>query len=294
MKGRSRLLAASVCGLAGLWLSGWWRNRHLWPWVLGLAVLVAVQSLFFVVSRYRLVLVPGLCLLGASGVAFLPQRRPGRWGSATLAIGLAIIVTVPWGLEEAKGLWRSLSLCNEAVRWEWRGSPEDLRAAEELNVAALQHDPTQMVAYRNLARVLVKQEQPERAERILAVGSLQVPRPQYVERDLISLLLQGQKLADALPRLATYTRDYPDDSDMLHNYAVLLARSGRQDAAIEAARELMRLEPDDPRGCIDLGVLLARNGRVDEARAVFEEGLRRHPGHEALRHNLDQLGQGSR
>jgi tetratricopeptide (TPR) repeat protein len=285
------LIAAA--GLAGLWLSSWWRSQYLWPWVMGLAVLVAVQSLFFVVTRYRMVLVPGLCLLGTSSLVFLTQRRPGRWVSSVVAIALAVVATVPWGLGPVRAHWRSLSLCNEAVRWEWLGGPEGMARAEELYFEALNHDATQMVAYRNLARVLVQQDQAERAETILKLGSLKVPRPQLVQQDLISLLLQQGRLQDVLPRLAAYVSDYPNDADMLHNYAILLARIGRGEAAMDAARELIRLEPEDPRGYIDLGVLLARAGRAAEARDVFSAGLQRNPDNEDLRHNLEQLPQGS-
>jgi Flp pilus assembly protein TadD len=76
---------------------------------------------------------------------------------------------------------------------------------------------------------------------------------------------------------------------MVHNRIVLLARVGRLDAALDAARDFVAIAPDDPRAWLDLGVLLARAGRTADARQAFEEGLRRHPDNPDLRANRARL-----
>ncbi len=62
--------------------------------LLAVALLLAAQSLFFVVSRYRLALVPALVLLAAVGASALLQRRRG----ALTAAVLALLLVLPWGL----------------------------------------------------------------------------------------------------------------------------------------------------------------------------------------------------
>ncbi|MFH1842469.1 MAG: tetratricopeptide repeat protein [bacterium] len=279
------LVAAGLCGLV---LVGWRRGPlRIWFWAF--VVLVAGQSLFFVVARYRLVLVPILCLFAGAAVHWVGCRwRRRLLPGFALAVG-AVLVTIPWGLGPVRNHWQAIGLCNEAVRWEWLGEESSLVRAAELYEAARDLDPEQMISYRNLARIRVQQARPDEAERILARAVLVVPRPAHVEQDLIHLLLEQGRVDAALPRLAAYLRDHPPSADILHNYTIALARTGRIESALTTARQLVELAPDDSRGYIDLGVLLARGGRRDEARDVFTAGLERLPGQEDLLHNLESL-----
>jgi tetratricopeptide (TPR) repeat protein len=291
--------------LAALALLGGWlarRERWVWPWLMTAGVLIASQSAFFVVSRYRQVLVPIFCLLGALGVARLLARPwKGRVAAGGLLV-VALLVTRPWGLASVQARWAGLGLCNEGVRWErlaaFLASPSvgapgggaaALASADSLYRQALAIAPALTVANRNLARTLVKRGEPRQAEQVLAEGVLRVPRPALLEKDLINLLLEQGRVREALPRMAVYLRDHPADPDVLHNYAVALEQTGRLPMAIEQARRLVEAFPDDPRGYLDLGILLARTGRREQARAVFQAGLDRHPGNEQLAHNLDVL-----
>ena len=100
-----------VLGLTGLVVT--WRD---WPAVrrlaVGLASLMAIQSVFFVVTRYRLVLVPILCLGAAAGVAALARPWPERrWGALIVpaaALVLTTLVVQPWdwrGSRPAGAIW---------------------------------------------------------------------------------------------------------------------------------------------------------------------------------------------
>jgi len=278
----------SALGLAGLLLVGW-HQRSLRLWLVALAMLVAGQSLFFVVSRYRLVLVPLLCLFAAAGISTLVRLRGERLLVACSLLVLAVLFVQPWGLDRVRAQWRALDMCNEAVRWERLTSEPGSEQAARLYETALEIDPTQIIAYQGLARVFNSQGLVEEAADILADGILRVPYSNVLERDLIYHLLAQGKVVAAIPRLAAYLDQHPTDGDMHHNYIVALAQSGRFEAAMAEARNFIDRQPGDPRGYIDLGILLARTGHQAEAHEVFLAGLERHPDHEGLLHNLELL-----
>jgi len=278
----------STAGLFGALIAGW-RDPRWRLWGLALLALVAGQSLFFVVSRYRMVLVPLLCLLAAAGVQALLRWRGWRLAKGLgLAAGLLLAIQ-PWGLGQVRAQWDAIGDCNLAARWQKLPSTGALSEAERLYRAARVRDPTLMVAYRGLARLLADQDRQAEAAQVLTEGILRVARPEFIQRDLINLLLAADRISEALPRLAAFLAEHPGDADMLHNYTVALARSGRMDAALAAARDLVALAPEDRRGYVDLGILLARLGHKDEAREVFATGLQRHPANQELRHNLEVL-----
>lgn len=277
--------ALAAAALVGLALVG--RRRPWRPWSAALLLLVAGQSLFFVVTRYRLVLVPLLCLLAGAAVAEARARR-GRARLAAGGLALAAALAVwPWGLRDVQATWRAASLSNEATRWERLGGTEDLARAEALLRQAIAVDPRQVQAWQRLARVQQSSGRTAEAERTLADGALRADLPYLLQKDLINLYMQQERFDEALPRLDQYLRERPRDGDALHALAIALAGTGRLGAALDAAARLMAEAPGDPRGFIDRGVLLARGDRPAEARAVFAEGLRRFPDNAALRHNLE-------
>jgi Flp pilus assembly protein TadD len=278
----------AALGLLGV-VAGGWREPNLRVLIIAVAVLVAGQSLFFVVSRYRLIIVPLLCLLAGQGV-----RNMSRWRGRHLVRGLFLVVCTftlvqPWGLSALRAQWDALSHSNLAYRWEKLPDPEALPTAESHYRRALDIDPSLVMAYRGLARTLAAQGRSAAAEEVLAAGILRSSQSDILQRDLIQRMLAADRIHDVLPRLAAYLGDHPADADMLHNYAVALARTGRQAAALAAARDLMTRVPDDPRGFVDLGILLARGGKQAEAREVFSAGLDRHPNNAELRRNLEIL-----
>lgn len=275
-------------GLAGLLLRG--RERAWRLWALAIVLYVAAQSLFFVVSRYRLALVPALCLFAGGWGAELARRR-GRARLLAAGVGLAAALIIwPWGLGAARQTWRAAGLANEARRWARVATAPDFARAEQLYREAVIVDPTQSLAWQGLARVLLATGQQAEAEQVLADGALRALPPGLLDRDLINLQLKDGRIEAALPRLVQYLRERPNDREMQHTLIVALGRTGRTDQAIAAARRFVAAAPDDPQAYVDLGVLLARDGRQEEAREVFGRGLQRRPSDPNLRHNLDLLG----
>ncbi len=292
------LLAAG--GLAGAALA-LRRDPRLRPWALGLLLIVIAQSLFFVVSRYRLVLVPGLALLTGAAVAALCRAR-SRALITAVAVGLAAVSAVqPWGLGSQLARLEAAGDLNEAVRWshlaESRRAADGgadragsaARRAEELFRAALARDPLHPEAWRGLAGLLLQAGREQEALACLREGSARAAPAEGVRRDFVALALSRGEAAAALPVLLPLLREAPQDPDLLHQAAVAMAETGRSDEAREFATTLTMAAPDDPRGWLDLGVILARDRRFPEARAAFAEGRRRRPDHAGLREQLARV-----
>ncbi len=275
----------SAAGLLGLLLVGL-REPRLRPWALAALLLIAGQSLFFVVSRYRLVLVPLWALLGTAAVGTLWAER-GRRLAAGLGLGAACALAVaPWGLGSVLERLEAAGRANEAVRWERLGVPAEALSRYEASLALIPDHPRPR---RAAARIHAAAGRIDESERLLRRGlEIAVP-PDDLRRDLINLLLEAGRPGETLDLLREHVRARPDDHEMMHNYAVALAGAGRADEAEFVAGQLVMVAPDDPRGYIDLGVILARQGRLEEARTVFRQGLERVPGDPRLQANLERV-----
>ncbi len=262
-------------------------------WMLGLLLIIALQSVFFVVSRYRLVLVPLWVLLAGS---FLVEQEL-RWRVRGLLVLAGLLVAVPWGLGGVRKTWAAMAQANEARRWAQVGlveeSPRDLRHARDLYRHALDAGARGAVAWRGLIAV----DHALRDETALAEDLTQAlvvfPADRELLKQRISGLLALHREDQALPLLRGILEDHPRDADSLHNLAVLLAGRGESVEAERLADDLVKYHPDDPRGFIDLGVILIREGHKERARAVFERGLVLHPDDPALQRNLRVLDSSS-
>ncbi len=281
--------ALALAGLALVWRSGAPPAAR-W-WAVLLAVLLAGQSLFFVVSRYRLVLVPLMALLAGYVLLRLLQGEGRRITVAMLAAGA--LAVVPWGLGDVRADWRALGAANEAMRWYEIGSheqdPQALERAGRMYRRAMDDGASAPAVWLGLAAVLLEQGNAHAAADVLGEGHRALPDNADIARSLISTLLPTGRRVETLVACISHLQHHPDDPEALHIASVLLDGMLRRDAAAALAFRLMTSHPDDPRGYNDLGVLLARDGRVDEARAVFEQGLLAAPGHRDLVTNLERL-----
>ncbi len=287
----------SALALAGAVLA--WRSRPgLRPWLLAAALLIAAQSLFFVVTRYRLVFVPALALAAGAAMAELVRLRGAALGRAAAVVAVAVLAVVPWGLSSTLDLFATSGLDNEAVRWEHVGiaAGRDAGAAtaayaeaQALYRESLDRDPTRVQPWRGLGRVLWLGGDRAGAVSSAKRGLETVSQPAGLRDDLIRMLLQDRRGDEALPYLEQALADAPNDPDLLHNMSVAQAGAGDPTAAAATARRLVDAAPDDPRGYVDLGVILARAGRLEDAHLVFAAGLERVPGHPDLAENLARV-----
>jgi len=276
-----------VLGLAGV--TGLTGNRTAKILLAVAVVLVASQSLFFVVSRYRLVLVPLWAALAGVGAVQLNRRHKAAWTVAALVA----VVTVPWGLNGVRENWAAQAQANEATRWAEVGfadhSSAALMRAESLYRGAVAAGDTRPANWRQLAAVLAALDRPGEQAQVLQEAISQAAEPLELQKVLLANQLERGQSAAALSLAQTILQGAPEDADTLHNYSVLLARSGQPDQALVVAEKLRRSHPADPRGHVNVGVLLARAGRHADAKTAFTNGLLNCPDHPDLLQNLSLL-----
>lgn len=281
-----------VLGLVGL--SAAWRYRPGRWWALTLAVLLAVQSVFFVVSRYRLALVPALALLTGLAVARLLSEGLPRGRQWWLPL-VAVLLVVPWGLGGIRRDWQALAAANEALRWAELGVAEHddtaLGRAETLYREAVAGKAGGPAPWLGLAMVLHERGDKVGAERILVEGCEATTQNLDLHKQLIRLHLEQKRRDEAFTRVLRVLPDHPRDADLLHLASVLNEQAGRRDQALATAHQFRRWHPRNPQAYVDLGVLLARDGALAEAAAVFGEGLRVQPGHPDLTENLAKVNE---
>ena len=277
-----------IPGVTGMLLA-WSARPVVRVWSVLLIVLLLGQSLFFVVSRYRLALVPLLALLATVAVAEALRRRRRVW----VVAALVAVAVQPWGLGHLRQMWPALAQANEARRWviaaERSDTPEALSRAAALYERSLEGAPQNTSAWLGLAAIRRTTGDDAGAEHILRRGLAHLPDDQRLMQQLLAQLLQQARFSEALSLADALLEAHPDDLETRHNRVVLLMRANRTQDAEAAARRLLARAPDDPRSYLDLGVVLARTGRSEEAQGVFREGLRRHPEHPELLHNLHAL-----
>ena len=274
--------------------------REIRLWAAAGGLLVAVQSVFFVVSRYRLVLAPILVvLLGLGLVTLVALARDGSRRSmlpALVALPLAVLLVLPWGLAGTQRTWSGLEAFNEARRLlvlaDDQPGGDQREQAEALLRRTCAVAPERPGLWRLRADNLVRWGRTVDALAVLSEGIMIAGDPVPLERQRITMLRDTGRLPDAEALMTVYLREHPDDVDMLHDLVVLQGRRGRWPAALESAHRLRFLAPADHRGWLDLAVALTRLDRRDEALVVLEDGLRRLPageGRELLAENLRRL-----
>ena len=282
-----------VLGLAGLAAS--WRLPAARWWSFTLLALLAVQSVFFVVSRYRLALVPALALLAGLAAARLlaldrVSLRRQRW---PMAAAVALLLVIPWGLGDIRRDWRALAAANEALRWAEVGVADRdeaaLARAETLYRQAIDGRAGGPAPWLGLAMVLKERGDAAAAEQVLVEGAAATAQNLDLLKMVIRLQLEQKRRDDAFPRVLAALRDHPRDADLLHLAAVLNEQAGRRDPALAAARDFRLHHPRNAQAYVDLGILLARGGELAAAEAVFREGLLVAPGHADLTANLARV-----
>lgn len=269
-------------------------GRRGWPRLL--LVFVAAYSasviIFFVFSRFRMVVAPALYVLAAHAAVELLRRwralaaartdarraafRAAAWPAGALLVLLAF-VNVPvrartdtWSYAIARALHlprrpetSSLGCFNLGAAYAARAkeeneSPEWLARAEaELRRAlSLYPEPTYARIHVELGKVLAREHR---------------------NREAIELYLQAAEIE-------------PDDYKIHHALGLLYRREGDYAEAAEAFARALRLEPRHVASADRLGEALLETGRTEDAERAFRHALALAPDDAAARRGLRVLG----
>lgn len=281
--------ALTALAFVGIVSKGWRRRRLL----ILLGLMLGTQALFFVVSRYRMALLPLICPAAAAGLwALLQGRGTQRWLSlAGLVVGMLLVW--PWGSDQERHRRQPLVDANHAQRWALLANRSQDSAhweeARRLYAQAVSRVPDQGAPYLGYAAVLKAREQREEAMRILDLGIQSVPDPLPLRRARLSLLLEEGRRDDAEKEARILLAEHPADLETMHNLVVLRAQAGDIHGALTLAGRMVRSQPHEAQGYLDLGVMLARSGDREGAEKAFRRGLAAIPDHRDLQENLNRL-----
>jgi len=123
------------------------------------------------------------------------------------------------------------------------------------------------------AQMLDKQGKVDDARRQLASIQADDPRDQaLIARTDAAILFDAKRYPEAEARLAKATADFPDDPDLIYDYAMAAEKNGHYDIMEAQLRKLIKSQPDNPQAYNALGYSLAdRNLRLQEADKLVEK-----------------------
>ena len=106
----------------------------------------------------------------------------------------------------------------------------------------------------------------DEAQRFFQRSLTLAPGHEFSIRNLVLVLKQQRKTADALPYLLAYTQRQPGDANMLNQLGLIYARSGDFERARIQFAQAKLVAPDDLPTRTNLGLALSELGKLDEAR----------------------------
>lgn len=242
--------------LVGVWIT-WRDGPRLWLLYSMVACYAVSVLAFYVVARYRLLLVPFLVVFAAAALVrargYLRTHGHGEIGFCTAAFAIAA------------------ALCN--------------RPAEPANLM-------RTITYQNLGTALLEAGRVEDAMTAFEQGLKATPEyaPSYA--GLGSALRQQGRLDEAIGRFEEALRLRPDFQNARFNLANALAARGRLAEAIASYEDVLRHQSDgvDPHANVDvrsnLGTALVAVGRLDEAIEQFRKAAALAPSAATPHYNL--------
>lgn len=226
---------------------GLWSNRRQIPasvWLL-LTIYPAVIVLYFVSSRYRLLIVPGLATAAAAGIVFLlDSAKAGRTKQllqyACAATGLSVLLCIPTAFIEERvnyesEMYRSLGY-NHLQKKDFQGS-------SSFYEKALQLDPRNVDALVDMSIVMAELNRNDEA---------------------LQFITRAIAIQPGLPGLR-------------HNLGLIYLRKGNMHAAERSFVEALKIDPSFRGANLTLGVVLDKQQRHEEAIECFRRELSNYP-----------------
>ena len=151
-------------------------------------------------------------------------------------------------------------------------SEDRLSEAETLCKRFLRTNQTHVEGMRLLAEIATRNKIYEDAEFLLESCVEFEPENRAAGAQYVHLLLKVQKFGKALTVAEQLLDRFPQDADLLRPlYASACAGAGRNDAAIESYRIMIRQQPGNPFHPVLLGHVYKSDGETDRAVALYRQ-----------------------
>lgn len=140
---------------------------------------------------------------------------------------------------------------------------------DRISTTSQQYVPGQIAR----AQLLDKEGKTDDARRQLASIHSDDPHDQaLIARTDATILFDAKRYPEAEERLAKAVGDFPDDADLVYDYAMTAEKTGHYDVMEAQLRKLIKAQPDNPQAYNALGYSLAdRNLRLQEADKLVEK-----------------------
>ncbi|KND61077.1 TPR domain protein [Candidatus Burkholderia verschuerenii] len=139
------------------------------------------------------------------------------------------------------------------------------------------------------AQIMARQGKVDEARGL--INSLQSSDPRdlaLLARTDSAILFEAHRYQEAKSNLEKATHAFPDDPDLIYDYAMAAEKNGHYDVMETQLRTLMKMQPDNPQAYNALGYsLVDRNQRLDEAVKLIEKAVSLAPNDAFI---MDSLG----
>jgi Flp pilus assembly protein TadD len=288
-----------------------YRNRHRRPitWLgtlmfmtfllptLGL-VPFSFQAYSTVADRYVYLALVGVGLVLADTVDYIRHRK-----IVLSTISVALVVLAVLSFNQSRHWTNSSDFFQHTIdvnqdaafAYHNRGRAEqasgNYAAALADYQACLEHSPTLLKAYINLAQVYFELNQPAEAERVItqAMATPDLMPDGMTANDFANLgilLMQMNQPDRAVSAFSTAAAMDPNSPTHLYNEANALSQAGQLDKAEAAFRRCIALDPALAGAHTGLGIVLAENHRLAAAVDEFRAAIRLQPDDPAAIENL--------
>jgi tetratricopeptide (TPR) repeat protein len=285
------------------------------------------MSLFFVTARYRMTVLPVLCVFAAFALTWIIGQAARR---RVLQVGGCVVLAVAlfWAVSP-----RRLSInVDELKRWDTvntalrytadpSGVAQGLRLFEQTVSSYPDKSDSRMyygVALRNAGRYEESLHELERALALdpgnpvilfqmgkteeargrdsLAIAAFArsvalAPLYEDAHEHLAFAYADLGRYAEARREFATAVRINPTDSSLHLNLGVTYGSLGMNSEAVEEFKLALRYDKANWRAMYNLAVALCGDGRPVEARGLLQDILEHDPGNSAARAALSELGE---
>lgn len=282
-------------GLAGLWLgrpaggsagseAPPEQTRAWWCWAAFVPVYAVSIAVFFVAGRYRLPLLPALCVTSAGAMLDLEARWRSRSRRRT-ALAVALIVLLGIFANWNFALDNGLSAERTEMILHDVDTHQDQAAAALLARTEPAHPDRAVLLYR------VGQAYLQRGDAGRAVPLLERALDLVGDRPEIHLalgegLLDSGRAADAIPHLRAVLQARIRPELAAFDLARALVATGARDDALVALRAMPPPEGLDPTSQVAVGQLALDLGDAALAQVFLERAVRAAPGDAAARESL--------